>query len=439
MEEEKKKKNKLNIKTVILVFFIIILVLVTLTHFVFYPIFQELNRTGFMNDPEDETKIIYKNENHEIVYGSQIIEGNQYYFDDETGWMIIGIHKEDDGTRYYDENGIMYTGFLNLDDGTYYYDTEGLQVSGCQTIEEITYLFSEEGILQTNCFQRGIDGDDSHIFYFNENGEMVTGKTTVNEKEYYFNENGVLSVDIEYIQNGVEEIVNQYGGTISVYYKDLKSNQSFSVNDRSEYPASIIKLPTLIAVYQAIAEGTLEKTSTLEYYINAMIRVSDNFAYNYLCIQLGNGSGVAGVQKITALAQSLGMENTRVVHGLEPADNYFTMHGMNTSSAQDVGIALEAIYNYQVATPELCDEMIEVLKSCSDNTKLASGLPSEVEFAHKTGYTEPYYHDGGIVYTSNGDYIITCFTTSTSSYTSLMKKISSFIYEYEISYLPEGI
>lgn len=436
---KKKSQEQLNTKSVLFVFFITLSMFVCCVYYIFLPISMKYNPTGFIYDPSDKTKIIYKDVDHKILYGLQVIESKQYYFDDETGWMITGSHIEEDGIRYYDENGVMVTGFYILEGNTYYFDKSGKMVTGLQTIQEATYYFDDNGILQKSCFLKGLDGNSQHIFYFDADGKSVTGKHTIDEKDYYFNDDGVLTVDIEYLRKGINKIIKKYDGSISVYYKDLNSNQSLSIKDAVYYPCSIIKLPALMAVYQAIADGTLKQTDTLDYYIDLMIRVSDNEAFNYLMIELGHGDGIKGVNIVTKMARKLGMEDTYLIHGLRPSSNFFTAHGANTSSARDIGIALEVLYNHEIATVELCEEMIEILKNCEDNDKLAQGLANNIEFAHKTGYSGDDFHDGGIVYLSSGDYIITCFTNGTSDYTKVMKAISKFVYKYQTSYLPEDI
>lgn len=433
-----KKKLKKGVK-----FFLVILVLMIPAGFCGYEFYlkgkiEEWTRVGFMPDPNDSSKTIYKDENREIVYGPQVIDGKNYYFEEETGWMVTGTHQEKDGIRFYGEDGAMVTGFNDQEDGKHYYDENGVMVTGIRSIENEPYLFNDNGIMQTNCYKRGADGDESHVSYFDENGHIVKGRRNIDGTDRYFDDNGNLAVDIEYLQNGVQEVLNQWSGDISFYFKDIRSGQSFTINDHTYYPCCMIKVPSLITIYNAIADGTIQKTDQVAHWIDLMIRISDNTAFNNLMILLGGGSGPAGVNKVTETAHALGMSDTYARHGLQPGENYFAAGGINKSSPKDLGVAFEKIYNHEVATPELCDEMIEILKTCDDFEELQAGLPEGTPFAHKTGCAEAIYNDGGIVYGPTGDYIIVCFSNN-AKYIPMMTAVSKYVYEYEASLIPEGV
>lgn len=433
-----KKKLKKGVKILLCVLFLAVPCCGTLGYFVVWPKYQEMTRVGFMLDPNDATKTIYKDENHEIVYGAKTIDGKNYFFDEKTGWMITGSHQEKDGIRYYGDDGAMITGFNDQEDGKHYYDQNGLMSVGIQTIDNESYYFNDTGIMQVNTYKRGADGNENHISYFDENGHVVKGRRNIDGTDRFFDDNGNLAVDIEYLQNGVQEVLNQWSGDISFYFKDLNSNQSFTINDHTFYPCCMIKVPSLITIYNAISDGTIQKTDQVAHWIDLMIRISDNTSFNNLMILLGGGNGAAGVQKVTETAQALGMSDTIARHGLQPGDNFFSAGGSNKSCPKDLGLAFEKIYNHEVATPELCDEMIEILKTCDDYEELQAGLPEGTPFAHKTGCAFEIYNDGGIVYGPTGNYIIVCFSDK-ARYIPMMTAVSEFVYNYEANLIPEGV
>lgn len=412
------KKRKMKVWVKILIVGMILCVIACIPGYIFIakPILAEYNRTGFIPDQEDPTKIMYKNENREYVYGAQIIEGKHYYFDPTSGYM--------------------QTGFVKEEQDTYYYDTEGVMVTGMHDIEGNTYLFGDDGIMKTNMYQK-IDKDgQSQISYFDQDGKMLKGKQVIDGQEKLFDDSGKLIPDMAYIQNGIQEILNHYRGDISIYFKDLNTGNSFTINDHTFYPCCMIKVPSLITVYNCIRDGKIQKTDQVARWIDLMIRISDNTSFNSLMQLIGGGDGVKGVQLVTQTAKEMGLENTEVHHGLKPGENYFTEGGSNKSCPKDIALAFEKIYNHEVATPELCDEMIEILKTCDDYEELQAGLPEGLPFAHKTGCAYELYHDGGIVYLDGNPYIIVCFSDK-AWYTKMMSDVSKFVYEYQSTLYPQ--
>ncbi len=407
------------------------------------PMVEEYYRVGFVESKEDSSQMQYRNENHEYVYGLQQIDGKQYYFDETTGFMYKGL-KEINGSKYmFNDEGIMvkdqFEHIKNQDaEQVSYFDHEGKMVTGLQTIQENRYFFQEDGSLVTNQFKRLTIDEKEQISYFDEEGKIVTGKRTIDGTERYFDENGNLSVDTEYLQNGIQDILNKYRGDISIYFKDLTSNQNFVMNDHTYYPCCMIKVPSLITIYNCIRDGIITKTPQIERWVDLLIRISDNTAFNNLMCAIGGGNGVKGVNMVTQTAHELGMNDTYAKHGLKPGENYFSAGGANQSCAKDLGLAFEKIYRHEVATPELCDEMIEILKTCDDYEELQNGLPSDVEFAHKTGCAYALYHDGGIVYLNGREYILVCFSDN-ARYTVMMPEVSRFVYEYQANFMPSEI
>ena len=74
----------------------------------------------------------------------------------------------------------------------------------------------------------------------------------------------------------------------------------------------------------------------------------------------------------------------------------------------------------------------QVTTTLQSTMELAAGLPEGVEFAHKTGCADDIYHDGGVVYMGDRDYIISLFTAGFGDDRSeMMAEISRYVYEYE--------
>ncbi|MBM6677623.1 hypothetical protein E0K99_01795 [Faecalicoccus pleomorphus] len=393
--------SNLNKSTKKIMFFaglMICLLLFSCILFVFY----SSQKTGFVPASLfDSSHIIYIDKDHEQLYGSQKIGEDLYYFDEETGYM--------------------HTGFLETENGTYYYDENGKQVIGLQTIDSDQYYFADDGRMKTSCFQ----SIASDLYYFDEDGKMVTGKTTIHGISYIFDENGKLQLDIASLQTQIQSILSTYPGNNAVYFKDLDTEDSFLINDLDMYPCSIIKIFVMGAVYDQIDQGNL-KLEDCRPYLEAMIIHSDNTSYNILLEKLGNGDGIAGASKVTAFCKKLGLTRTEIHHGLEPGDGYFSDGQNNTTCPEDVGQFFEMLYHSEIVSDSSCKDMLNLLKQCADDTGMVAGLSEDTECAHKSGWADAYYLDGGIIYTEHKDYILVVF--SDSAYQTPAQEISQYVF-----------
>ncbi|MDX1765767.1 MAG: serine hydrolase, partial [Candidatus Saccharimonadales bacterium] len=77
-----------------------------------------------------------------------------------------------------------------------------------------------------------------------------------------------------------------------------------------------------------------------------------------------------------------------------------------TTSAQDIALLCNKLYNQEDLSKASNQLLLTHLKNQQINDRIPIGLPSGTEVAHKTGDLEGFSHDGGIVYTRSGDYVL---------------------------------
>ena len=381
----------------------------------FMRLYKDRNQTGFI---ETENGIIYKDKDLSQKFGMQKIDGKLYYFDQKTGCLTSGFQK--------------------VKDKIYYFQEDGKILSGLKTIKKDTYFFNDDASLLTDAFHSVKKDKQNQISYFDADGKMHTkGNLTIDGIQYSFNSHGGLQYDINYLKSQVERIISEYGGNTSVYFKDLTSNESFLINDTSYYPCCMIKMPALVAVYQAIEQGKFTYDD-YQFYIDNMIIVSDNTSYNRLMKTLGNGDGLQGLQKVNQICQTYGMQYTQLHHGLLPGEDHFTDNQSNVSRTKDIGILLEALYNKQVLSKQSSEDMLTLLKKCNDTDGIAQGFPSSIEYAHKTGEISNIFNDGGIVYLPNRNYIVVVFAEDVGYKYNLMKDVSTFLFDYQSTFAKQN-
>ena len=366
-----------------------------------------INRSGFHNASLFDHHKIYIHEDGSQASGMTKIDKNWYYFDPDSGYM--------------------HTGFLETDEGTYYFAEDGKQVFGLQEIKDESYFFQEDGTMAQNTFYEIKDGDQAYTAYFLDNGTMAKGEVEIEGTFYQFDKNGQIQISSTELEKQIETIQSNYSGLAEVYFKDLNSGTTIQTGNVSMYPCSIIKIFVMATVYSQIQEGNLEK-SDCETYLENMIIDSDNTSYNVLVSMLGNGAPHVGTTVVNQYCASLGLEDTAIYHGLVPGEGYFEGAHENTTTPADVASLLEMIYNEEIISTKACQEMTKLLKQCNDDTGIVASLPEDIECAHKSGWAEAQYLDGGIVYAPFGDYLLVTF--SDSSYQSFCQEISDCVYQY---------
>jgi len=220
----------------------------------------------------------------------------------------------------------------------------------------------------------------------------------------------------------------QGAGPAQVYFTDLATNQSLYRGSSTLPSASMIKVFILALAYQDIADGTLSRNETftltrdnvvggsgtlqnraygtrvpLKELLEKMIIDSDNTATNILIDRLG-------MENINAYMQAHGYHSS--VLRRKMMDLAALQAGRdNLTSVKDVGLLFKRLYNGTCVSPELDAEMLGIYDQQTDNDKIPARLPEGTVVAHKTGEVSDVRHDGGIVYTSNGDYVLVIFTS----------------------------
>ena len=150
--------------------------------------------------------------------------------------------------------------------------------------------------------------------------------------------------------------------------------------------ASLIKLPIMGAVYEAVAAGSLDPAQC-ENWLGPMITVSDNGSANSLVLLLGGGDADKGMAAVNDWCLRQGLTDTRQ-NRLMLVDNGL----QNYTGAADCARLLAAIYRGDCVSPEASREMLSLLLQQQVNDRLPLGLPEGTPM--------------GIVYSPGGDYVL---------------------------------
>lgn len=193
--------------------------------------------------------------------------------------------------------------------------------------------------------------------------------------------------------------------------------------------ASIIKIPILVELMEQVKAGkvNLDETYTLvaadktggsgvmasypdgqqmslKEVARLMMIASDNTATNIFIRKLGREK-INDRMKLLGLASlqlnRVMMDTAAVSRGI---DNYVT--------ARDINALLRLIYGHKVATPNLCEQMMEFLFENRDTVTLPRLIPKTIKIAHKTGGLTYVRGDAGIVFAAT-PFVISVFVRGT--------------------------
>ncbi len=270
-------------------------------------------------------------------------------------------------------------------------------------------------------------------------GSVYVAQSSNNQAE-------VLPLDGQWqeLQRKIDFQVKHFPGVSGIYIKDVKTGWVIENNSERLFPsASLVKIPVMVAMYDAQSKGriSLDETLSLQRNLKArgsgslkfqrtgtkytirqliykMITESDNTATNML-------TDFLGLDYFNSNFLKLGLTHTnfsRMIMDLRKRD-----HGIeNYTTPRDMSRLLEMMYERDITGS---DEMIAILKGQKINDRLAVSIPDEWEIGHKTGLMNNGCHDVGIVFSPRGDYVICVLTSNFGN----IRRAKSFI--SEISYL----
>jgi len=233
------------------------------------------------------------------------------------------------------------------------------------------------------------------------------------------------------LEESLRTRISDFPGTVSLYAKSLDSGATAGIRETDPVrTASTIKLPILLAVFDAVARGkarwtepltvaAAEKVSgtgvlssevsdgvqlPLRDVAHLMIVLSDNTATNMILERFS-------ADAINAYLDKIGIRTTRALRkirrdgpeGLSAAGKLpeNQKYGLGVSTPRDMVAILEKLERGEIVSPEASREMIAILKRCRDDSGIRrrfAGTP----VANKTGALDALRSDVGIVYSKGG-------------------------------------
>jgi D-alanyl-D-alanine carboxypeptidase (penicillin-binding protein 5/6) len=232
-------------------------------------------------------------------------------------------------------------------------------------------------------------------------------------------------------------VLQAFAGDVAVAVKHLETGEQYHWRADAVQPtASLIKLAVMVTAYRQADQDQLDlqqhitlqegdkvpgsgiltehfsagATISVRDAVRLMIGWSDNTATNLVIDRIG-------LRSTADTMQSLGFHNTLLHSKVYRRDtsafpDRSRQFGLGSTTAAETVRLLEQLYNGTIASPASCEQMIEHLLACDDDSKLAGELPRQTRFAHKTGAVNATRCDAGIIYSDSGPIAICVLTTN---------------------------
>ena len=234
-------------------------------------------------------------------------------------------------------------------------------------------------------------------------------------------------------KNLTDELTGNYG--FFVYRLSDQVGYGFNQDDVFK-AASLIKIPTVVALYQEAQSGRLNLDGTYilresdkfegngslinypagsKFTFRQLARFalneSDNTAFNIFEIYLGD-------RKIQEAIAGLGMANTSIYD--------------NTTTPRDIVMLFAKLKNAEILSPAESREILSYLENTSFDAWLRAGVPEGINIEHKYGRLAGVVNDVGVV-ESNNPYIIAVLSTDVDENEAdrIIPEVSKAIYNFE--------
>jgi len=260
------------------------------------------------------------------------------------------------------------------------------------------------------------------------------------------------------LQQKLEAAIAGFDGTVGVYVHHLGTGQWAAIRADELFPtASMIKLPILVALFDAVQRGTFPFDTVLTYRDSLlyegedilgsfrdssaiplsqvallMITTSDNTAALWLQRLVGTGTAV------NSWLAAHGFDSTRVNSRTPGRRGNWGRYGWGQTTPREIATLLTAIRRGGVVSPAASEAMYRMLTRIYWNGEALSQLPPTVQAASKQGAVDRSRSEVVLVNAPSGDFAFavltreqadTSWTRDNAGY-ALLRRISALLWEY---------
>ncbi|HWA16379.1 MAG TPA: serine hydrolase [Gemmatimonadales bacterium] len=260
------------------------------------------------------------------------------------------------------------------------------------------------------------------------------------------------------LQRQLDQLVQGYQGSIGIYVQHIPSGRIAAIRADSVYPtASIVKLPILVGVFHAIAQGRLKYDQPLIYTDSLLyegedilgyfrdstpiplnqvtllsITTSDNTASLWLQALAGGGAA------INEWLATNGFDSTRVNSRTPGREGNRSVYGWGQTTPREIARLLLMIRQGKAVSQAASEEMYRHLTRIYWDGFALSQLPPWVQAASKQGFVNRSKSEVVLVNAPSGDYVFSVMTkenadsgyVGTNEGWEVARKLSALLWKY---------
>lgn len=260
------------------------------------------------------------------------------------------------------------------------------------------------------------------------------------------------------LQRQLDQLVAGYHGSVGIYVQHIPSGRTAAIRADSVYPtASIVKLPILVGVFNAIAQGKLSYDQTLTYTDSLLyegedilgyfrdstpiplsqvtllsITTSDNTASLWLQALAGGGAA------INEWLSANGFDSTRVNSRTPGRSGNRDIYGWGQTTPREIARLLLMIRQGKAVSRAASEEMYRHLTRIYWDGFALSQLPPWVQAASKQGFVNRSKSEVVLVNAPSGDYVFSVMTkenadsgyVGTNEGWEVARKLSAMLWKY---------
>jgi beta-lactamase class A len=260
------------------------------------------------------------------------------------------------------------------------------------------------------------------------------------------------------LQHALDSLTAGFHGTVGIYVRHLGTGETAGVNADTIFPtASMIKVPILIATFDAMERGKLAFLQPLKYadslqYDSAdvvgclrdsatiqlskltllMVTASDNTASLWLQRLAGTGT------TINEWLASRGFEHTRVNSRTPGREKDREAFGWGQTTPREMADIVTLIRTEKAVSPSADQEMYRHLTRSYFTGEALASIPPWVQVASKIGAVNRSRSEVDLVNAPSGDYVFCVITKNQSDESwqlgnegwELIRKLSAFLWNH---------
>lgn len=260
------------------------------------------------------------------------------------------------------------------------------------------------------------------------------------------------------LQKILTELQKDFGGTVGIYVKNLKTGKEAGVNADTIFPtASMVKVPITCGIFNKIENGELAYDSLLTYkdsllyagedilgsfknnekialakVLMLMITTSDNTASLWCQSLAGKGT------EINALMEKYGFKYTRVNSRTEGRKTNQKEYGWGQTTPKEMATLLNLIYEGKMINAAASERIYRNLIRIYWDNEALSQIPPTVQVASKSGAVDDARSEVLLVNAPHGSYVFCIATknikdqrwTEDNESWKLIRKLSKTLWHY---------